>query len=66
MERFNLQFLTIAGYSEKEISRFGDLLKLSDQNVQDLIQKKSMRAHGLNGNSRQKIVPLADVRNWDN
>ncbi len=54
----------MTGYSEKEISQFGDLSKLSDQNVQDLIQKKSMRALGLNGNGRQKIVPLADVRNW--
>ena len=64
IERFNRQFLTMAGYSEREIGQFGDLSKLSDQNVQDLIQKKSMRALGLNGNGRQKIVPLADVRNW--
>src|SRR5436309_15597936 len=64
IERFNRHFLTMTGYSEKEISQFGDLSKLSDQNVQELIQKKSMRALGLSGNGRQKIVLLADVRNW--
>ena len=64
IERFNRQFLTIVGYSEKEISQFGALSGPSDQNVQDFIQKKPMRALGLNGNGRQKIVPLADVRNW--
>ena len=64
IERFNRQFLTMAGYSEKEISQFGDLSKLSDQDMQDLIQKKSLRSLGLNGNGKQKVVPLNDVRNW--
>jgi hypothetical protein len=64
IERFNRQFLTMAGYSEKEISQFGDLSKLSDQEVQDLIQKKSMRALGLNGYGKQKVVPMTDVKNW--
>jgi hypothetical protein len=54
----------MAGYSEKEIGQFGDLSKLSAQDIQDLIQKKSMRALGLNGNGKQKVVPLAEVRNW--
>jgi hypothetical protein len=61
---FNRQFLTMAGYSEKEIAQFGDLSKLSAQDVQDLIQKKSMKALGLNGNGHQKIVPIGEVKNW--
>jgi hypothetical protein len=64
IERFNRQFLTMAGYSEKEIKQLGDLSKLSAENVQDLIQKKSMRALGLNGNGKQKVVPLNDVKSW--
>jgi hypothetical protein len=64
LETFNRQFLTMAGYSEKEISQLGDLTKLSAQNVQDLIQKKSMKALGLNGNTKQKVVPVTDVKNW--
>jgi hypothetical protein len=64
LETFNRQFLTMAGYSEKEISQLGDLTKLSAQNVQDLIQKKSMKALGLNGNTKQKVVPMTDVKNW--
>lgn len=61
---FNRQFLTMAGYSEKEIAQFGELSKLSAQDVQDLIQKKSMKALGLNGNGHQKVVPLTSVKNW--
>ena len=64
IERFNRQFLTMAGYSGKEIGQFGDLSKLSDQDMQDLIQKKSLRTLGLNGNGKQKVVPFAEVRSW--
>jgi hypothetical protein len=62
MERFNRQLLAMAGYSEKEIGQFGDLSKLSTQDMQDLIQKKSMKVLGLNGNRRQRIVPMREVR----
>jgi len=54
----------MAGYSGKEIGQFGDLSKLSDQDMQDLIQKKSLRTLGLNGNGKQKVVPFAEVRSW--
>jgi integrase len=64
IERFNRQFLTMAGYSEEDITQLGELSKLSAKDVQDLIQKKSMRTLGLNGNGRQKVVPLNDVRTW--
>jgi hypothetical protein len=64
IETFNQRFLTMAGYSEKEINQFGDLSRLSAQDMQDLIQKKSMKSLGLNGNTTQKEVPLADVKNW--
>jgi hypothetical protein len=54
----------MAGYSEEDITQLGELSKLSAKDVQDLIQKKSMRTLGLNGNGRQKVVPLNDVRTW--
>jgi len=61
LETFDRQFLTMAGYTEKETSQLGDLSKLSAQNVQDLIQKKSMKALGLNGNTKRKVLPeMAD------
>jgi len=61
---FNKQFLEMAGYSEEEIGRLGELSELTAQQVQELIQKKSMQALGLNGNSKQKIVPMNELKNW--
>jgi len=64
IEAFNRQFLAMAGYSEDDISKLGDLPQLTPQQIQDLIQRKSMQALGLNGNGKQKIVPLSEVRTW--
>ncbi len=64
IETFNRQFLSMAGFSEAEISKLGDLSQLAPQQIQDLIQRKSMHALGLNGNGKQKIVPLSEVRTW--
>jgi len=61
---FNKQFLQMAGYSDEEIAQLGDLSALNPQEIQDLIKKKSMQALGLNGNSKQKIVPMIDVKDW--
>jgi len=61
---FNKQFLTMTGFSDKEIEKLGDLSKMSAQEVQELIQKRSMASLGLNGNGRQKVVPLDHVKNW--
>ncbi len=61
---FNRQFLKIAGYTEEEIKVLGDLSKFSPKQLQELFNKKSMQSLGLNGNSRQKIVPTDEVRNW--
>jgi hypothetical protein len=61
---FNQQFLVMAGYSQEEIAKIGDLSKIAPQEIQELIQKKSMRNLGLNGNGHQKVVPLGDVKNW--
>jgi len=61
---FNKQFLQMAGYSEEEISQLGELSGLTAQQMQELIQKKSMQALGLNGKSKQKIVPIPELKNW--
>jgi PAS domain-containing protein len=59
----NKQFLHMTGYTEDEIDKLGDLSQLSEQQMQELLQRKSMRALGLNGNGRQKIVPVEELRN---
>ncbi len=63
LETFNHQFLVMAGYPEDEIKQFGDLSKLSVEEMQELIKKKSMEVLGLNGNN-QKVVPLNQVKDW--
>jgi hypothetical protein len=60
---FNKQFLKLAGYSDEEIDKLGDLSKLSAEEIQQLIKQKSMQALGLNGN-HQKVVPMNEVRNY--
>ena len=61
---FNRQFLSIAGYTDDEINELGDLSKFAPQQLQELFKRKSMQALGLNGNSRQRIVPINEVKNW--
>ncbi len=63
LETFNLQFLTIAGYSKEEIEKLGDLSRLSVAQIQEMLKSKSMETLGLAGN-RQKVVPLQEVKNW--
>lgn len=65
LETFNLQFLTIAGYTKEEIEKFGDLSKFSVEQIQELLKKKSAEALGLNGN-RQKVVSMQEVKGWLN
>jgi len=55
IERFNRQFLTMAGYSEKEISQFRGPIKSSRSKHARTIQKKSMRA-SLDGNGKHIIL----------
>jgi hypothetical protein len=64
IQTLNEQFLRMAGYSTQEIEQLGPLAELSSEELQDLVHKKSMQLLGLNGNSKQKIVPVADVKNW--
>ena len=64
LQTFNEQFLRMAGYTDEEITQLGDLSQLTPAQIQELIQRKSMQALGLNGNSRQKVVPMSNVKDW--
>jgi hypothetical protein len=61
---FNRQFLRLAGFSDEEIDGMGDLSQLTSEEMQNLIKKRSMQSLGLNGNSKQKVVAMGEVRNW--
>jgi hypothetical protein len=61
---FNRQYLRLAGFTDDEIDKTGDLSQLTSEEMQELIKKKSMQALGLNGNSKQKVVPMNEVRAW--
>ena len=60
---FNRQYLSVAGYSNEELDKKGDLSKLTPQEVQELIKQKQMQSLGLNGN-HQKIVRAAEIESW--
>ncbi len=54
----------MAGYSDKKMDGFGDLSVMTPQEIQELVRKKSMESLGLNGNGRQKIVAMEEVKSW--
>ena len=64
LARVNRQFLTMIGYSEKEVEALGDLSQKSEEEMQQLIKDRQMADLGLNGHSKQKIVSMKDVREW--
>ncbi|MGA2200215.1 MAG: tyrosine-type recombinase/integrase [Nitrososphaerales archaeon] len=46
-------------YSEEELDQLGDLSKLTTEQFVEVLNKKAL---GLNGNGKQKVVPVGDVR----
>ena len=63
LDTLNLQFLTMARCSTREIETLGDLSKLNGD-MQRLVHEKSMSALGLKSNWKQ-VVPLKVVRGLD-
>ena len=57
---FNRRILQWVGYSDEEIEKLGNLAQLTQEQMQDLIGKKSAQALG----GLQKIVPLEEVKKW--
>jgi integrase len=52
--------LEMLGYTEEERQKL-DLAKLADDEFRDLLRKKAAILFGLNGASRQKIIPMTQV-----
>jgi hypothetical protein len=65
--QWNRQFLETMQFTEEEIGRIekdnGDLAKLTAADINNLIQERSKKALGLNGNS-QKTVPINEVEHY--
>jgi len=64
LTRMNRQFLTLIGYSEKEIEALGNLSQKSEEEIQQLMKQRQMASLGLNGNGKQKVVSMTDVKDW--
>lgn len=64
VQTFNEQFLKMAGYSDEEIKKLGDLSQMSSEQMQEMVQKKTLAGLGLNGNGKQKIVAMTQVRDY--
>ena len=61
----NRKILSVARITQAEIGALGkDPSQLTDQEIDDLIQRKQKAQLGLNGNGNQQIVPFKDVKNW--
>jgi hypothetical protein len=69
---FNKQFLLLSGYTEEEIAQLqsqlgngsGDLSKLTPEDIQQLMKRKSMQSLGLMGGNTQKVIPMPEVKQW--
>lgn len=60
-QRMNHRFLRYAGYTEDQINELGDLSKLTEDQMMDFVNRKSMASLGLNDN-HQKVVQMTDVK----
>ncbi|MDV3292662.1 MAG: tyrosine-type recombinase/integrase [Nitrososphaerales archaeon] len=60
---FNRRFLKLSSWTDGEIDALGDLGALEEPEMQELLDRKSMRKLGLNGN-RQKVVPVDEVKKF--
>jgi hypothetical protein len=56
----NRRILQWYGYTDEEIEKLGNLSQLTQEQMQDLIDKKSAQALG----GLQKIVPMDEVKKW--
>ena len=61
----NRKILSVARITQAEIDALGkDPSQLTDQEIDDLIQRKQKASLGLNGNGNHQVVPFKDVKNW--
>ncbi len=60
---FNRRFLKLSGWADGEVEALGDLSAIGEERLQELLEQKSMRKLGLNGN-RQKVVQIGDVKRF--
>ena len=60
-----MKILKIASYTDEEIAAIGkDPAELTDEELDDLVERKRKAGLGLNGNSNQLVVPFKDVKAW--
>ncbi|HVC26661.1 MAG TPA: tyrosine-type recombinase/integrase [Nitrososphaerales archaeon] len=60
---FNRRFLKMSNWTDEEIEALGDLSAIEESRLQELLDQKSMRKLGLNGN-RQKVVQMGEVKRF--
>jgi len=60
---FNRRFLKMSNWTDEEIEALGDLSEIEESKLQELLDQKSMRKLGLNGN-RQKVVQMGEVKRF--
>jgi len=64
IETFNRQFLKMAGWTDDEVAKLGELGKIPNERLVDLIDRKQMERLGLRNGSAQKVVPMREVEEY--
>jgi integrase len=64
IETFNRQFLKMAGWTDDEIAKLGELGKIPNEKLAELIDRKQMERLGLRNGSAQKVVPMGEVEGY--
>jgi len=62
MRAFKEQFLLLAGLKKEEIQKI-NLDELSNEELQSIVRQRLLGEMAING-SRQKVVPLQEVKSW--
>jgi len=62
MRAFKEQFLLLAGLKKEDIQKI-NLDELSNEELQSIVRQRLLGEMAING-SRQKVVPLQEVKSW--
>jgi hypothetical protein len=64
IETFNRQFLKMAGWGDDEMRELGELGKIPNEKLVELIDRKQMERLGLRNGGTQKVVPMEELEGY--
>jgi len=64
VETFNRQFLKMSGWTDEDVGKLGNLGKIPNDRLLELLDQRQMERLGLKNGSSQKVVPIEEVEGY--